>query len=217
MLAYHPPTDFLHPLEILFVIAHQLKDDYINSDRYSYGLCFNALKSFRQVNRALYHSVNPIFWPEALRRPNITARVFTSIILSNDLARLKYFLGLSIDIERWLPELSNYIRSGYYKERGSLAAAAANRLHAFYLENGAKTECVIHSARSAEMVQLLVDFQADPENRDLDNLTSLHCYAQERGRESQRCGQFCAAGRERGSGFGAMGTETPAATLCWLR
>jgi ankyrin repeat protein len=51
------------------------------------------------------------------------------------------------------------------------------------LKNGAKVgtapfdDSAGHSARSAEIVQLLLDFHADPEMRNRNNLTPLHFYA----------------------------------------
>jgi ankyrin repeat protein len=166
------------PLELLLMIADQFLDDCADDDD---ELSLDGLKSFRQINRTLYHCVNPMFWQEALKRGHNTERVLTSLIRTNDLARLNSFLKLGIDIETLLPEFGTYTILGYHKEPTPLNTAADMDnvpLARLLLENGAKITFAMHYARSAEMVQLLLDFHADPEKKDLNNLTPLHWYAQ---------------------------------------
>jgi ankyrin repeat protein len=173
-----PPTQL--PLELLLTIAHQLIDDDLD-----------ALKSFRQVNRALYDCLNPIFWRQALEyRHTTTERVLTSLIRTNDLAHLKFFLELDIDIDIRLSEFSADTSNEFYNLSFNnnpsplIVAAYLDNvpLARLLLENGAQVQSfllgdsAIHSARSAEMVQLLLDFHADPETRRC-GLTPLHCYA----------------------------------------
>jgi ankyrin repeat protein len=171
-----PPPQF--PLEILLLIAHQLLDD-------DDGLCLSALKSFRQVNRTLYDCLDPVFWREALRRGQTASRVLTSLIRGNDLARLAFFLELGIDIETRLPEFLAHAANRINKGPATPLIAAAELdnipLVRLLFEKGAKTNFALHSARSDEMVQLLLDFNADPEEKGIGSLTPLHLYAQERG------------------------------------
>jgi hypothetical protein len=77
------------------------KEDCDDDD---HGLCLDTLKSFRQVNRALYACPNRSFWRETLDRRHTTARILTLLIHKNDLAGLKFFLELGIDIEITLPD-----------------------------------------------------------------------------------------------------------------
>jgi hypothetical protein len=95
-----PPPQL--PLELLLTIAHQFIDDHDDDD----GLCFDALKSFRQVNRTLYACVNTIFLARSPEAGIHHRAVIMSLIRTNNLARLKFFLELGIDIETPLPELS---------------------------------------------------------------------------------------------------------------
>jgi ankyrin repeat protein len=168
-------------LELLLMIAHQLLDDCAADD--DDGISLDALKSFRQVNRTLYHCIKPIFWREALKREHTTERVLTSLIRTNDLARLEFFLELGIDIETCLPKFGAYTNQGFYEVPSPLIAAVNLDNVPFarlFLENGAKVETAMRYARSAEMVQLFLDFHADPEKKGPDNQTPLHWYAASR-------------------------------------
>jgi ankyrin repeat protein len=179
-----PPPQL--PLEILLKIAHQLVDHHDDG-----GFCADALKSFRQVNRTVYDCFNSIFWRQVLERSHITAeQVLTSSIRTNDIAGLNFFLELGIDIETPLPEFTaetnNEFRDGPFNKPSPLIAAAyLDRvwLARVLLKNGAKVETApfcdsaMHSARSAEMVQLLLDYHADPEARKHGYVMPLHCYA----------------------------------------
>jgi ankyrin repeat protein len=175
-----PPPEL--PLELLLIIAHLLLDDFTDNND---GLSLDALKSFRQVNRTLCNSIDPMFWREALKRLHTTQRVFTSLISRNDLSRLTFFLDLGISTETRLPEFGDiYANYGFYKAPTPLIAAAYLDnipLAGLLLVNGAGVETALHSARSAAMAQLLLDFRADPEAKTLRGLTPLHFYAQNLG------------------------------------
>jgi ankyrin repeat protein len=184
------------PLEILLMIAHNLTND--RGER-----CFADFNAFTHVNRALYSCLNPLLWRSAMEYSGITARVLTHLIRTNNLARLKYFLELGVNIETGLPSFNSSNRRTFfemlrdmnrlrtpdndYLENSPPLVVAASLdnvpLAHLLLENGAQvrydTLCysAIHAARSAEMVQLLLDHHADPEQRDLYTLQPLHWYA----------------------------------------
>jgi ankyrin repeat protein len=168
------------------VARHLIDDDDSDND---YGI--PDLKSFRQVNRALYACLNPIYWRELLaKHKSLTGPVLTAAIRPNNLARLKFFLEqVGVDIETKL---------GYYLDHGNIsplieAVHLDNVLVSRYLlEKGAKVQdtskcfSALRSARSAEMVQLLLEFNADPEMNDHDNRRPLHRYASRGNIEAMR-------------------------------
>jgi ankyrin repeat protein len=164
------------PLELLLMIAQHIT--YNNGKLRSAD--FNA---FLQVNRALYSCLNPILWRSATEDSAITARVLTHLIRGNHVQRLQYFLELGADIETGLPDFN----TGHLELRGPsppLVVAAYHLdnvpLARLLLENGAKVQYerygALHAARSAEMVQLLLDHHADPEKQDFHERRPLHLY-----------------------------------------
>jgi ankyrin len=169
------------PFELLLMIAHRITDD--QGKRRSAD--FNA---FLQANRALYSCLNPILWRSAMEDSVITARVLTHLIRGNHLARLQYFLELGSDIETVLPGFNT---SDYELEKPSPLVVASYLdnvpLARLLLENGAKLHyddqprfepryTALHAARSPEMVQLLLDYHADPERQERYERRPLHWY-----------------------------------------
>jgi ankyrin repeat protein len=178
------------PLELLLMIAHHMRDD-------DGGLHYGDFNSFLQVNRVLYACLNHQLWKEATEHEVDTQRVLTQLIETNDLARLEFFLELGADVEVGLPAFEitglfgeRYDRYSDDTEPTPLIVAADSGnvpLARLLLEKGAKVQYTgqnggsqfspIHAARSAEMVQLLLDHDSDPNLDDGEGLQPLHWYA----------------------------------------
>jgi hypothetical protein len=166
------------PLELLLMIAHHITDDQGERG-------FADFNAFLQVNRALYSCLNPILWRSATEHSAITTQVLTHLICGNHLPRLQYFLELGADVETVLPDFNTPDRE--LLDPSPLVVAAYHLdsvpLARLLLENGAKVQydeprySALHAARSAEMVQLLMAHQADPEQKDCDHHRPLHWYA----------------------------------------
>jgi ankyrin repeat protein len=160
-------------LELLFMVAHCLIDlddgQKLPSDPADAKLYLANLKSLRQVNRALYSYVDPIFWQKAfLLHKRISKRVLPPLIETNDLARLKFILDAGANIECALdfcPDDQWAVPSPLY-----MACFLENvPMARLLLEKGAKIVYgPLHAARSPEMVHLLMDFHADPEVDDCE-------------------------------------------------
>jgi ankyrin repeat protein len=165
------------------MIADHFRDDHGE-------LRYDDFNSFLKVNSALYASLNRTLWREAAKHTDSTRRVFTHLIKTNNLAQLEFFLGLNPDFEVRLP---------YFRILGAksdqlmeptpllLAADVDNLpLARLLLEKGAKVEysdpstgkfSPMHAARSAEMVQLLLNHKADPNLPDEIQRRPLHQHA----------------------------------------
>jgi ankyrin repeat protein len=179
------------PLEILLMIARLLTDD-------EGKLCIADFNSFLKVNRALYACLNCTLWQEAVEFEDITERVFTHLIRTNDLARLKFFLELGGHIETNLePEFLDDDSHDWASEITPLKAVVDLDnvpMARLLLEHGADLVqynydgnpgySAIHAARSAEMVQLLLDRHADPD-QDI-GWRPLHFYAKRDNIEAMR-------------------------------
>jgi ankyrin repeat protein len=178
-----PPPDF--PLELLLMIAHHIRDD-------DGELRYDDFNSFLQVNRALYACLNRILWEKARMHEVQTRRVFAHLIKTNNLAGLEFFLELGADVEVRLPNFEFTDADGilWAIEATLLIIAAALDnvpLARLLLEKGAKVQYFdeyggtfspMHAARSAEMVQLLLDHNADPDLRDSRLFTPLYRYVE---------------------------------------
>jgi ankyrin repeat protein len=173
------------PLELLLMIAHHTRDDCAD---------FN---SFLQVNRALYACLNHKLWKEAAENEVGTQRALTHLIKTNNLERLELFLELGADIEARLPDvgITEVDDSDAQKFGGSgptplIFAADLDNVPVaqLLLANGAQVEYSglssdnlinidpIHAARSAEMVQLLLRYNANPNGTDELERSPLHWY-----------------------------------------
>jgi ankyrin repeat protein len=175
-----PPPQL--PLEILLMIARLLTDD-------EGELSLADFNSFLKVNRALYACLNRTLWQEAVEFEDIAEPVFKHLIRTNDIARLKFFLELGADIET---DLLDFIIDGSddWDSRNTALKVAVVLddvpMARLLLEHGAGLVqydkdgepgySAIHAARSAEMVQLLLDNHADPE-QEVDEFRPLHFYA----------------------------------------
>jgi ankyrin repeat protein len=168
------------PFDVLLLIADQIIED--EGER-----CFADLNSFLQVNSTLYDHLNPRLWRKAASRAETTRRVLTHLLNTRNIGRLKYFLELGADVETHLPDFDTGFKFEYPGPSPLIAAAYVDSvpMARLLLENGAMVEdefphiSAIHAARSAEMVHLLLDHQADPE-KNSDNWTRykpLHWYA----------------------------------------
>jgi ankyrin repeat protein len=179
------------PLELLSMIAHQMRDD--NGE-----LRYGDFNSFLQVNRALHSFLNRKLWEEAAEHELGTQRVLTHLIETNNSAGLEFFLGLGADVEAPLPAIDmTRLESDIEKIRAEMeiepfpllvVADLDNVLLArILLEKGAHVQysdvygdgmfSPLHAARSAEMVQLLLDYGADPDLDDEHERRPLHWHA----------------------------------------
>jgi ankyrin repeat protein len=186
-----PPPKF--PLEILLMIAHLLTDD-------EGKLCFADFNSFLKVNRALYSCLNRTLWQEAVEFESITARVFTHLIRINDLAHFRSFLELGADVETVLLGFVDHEIEDWGSKKTLLMVAVRLDnvpMARLLLEHGADlvhhngrglpNYSAIHAARSAKMVQLLLDHHADPEQQTGSlGLRPLHFYARRDNIEAMR-------------------------------
>jgi ankyrin repeat protein len=143
-------------------------------------LRFCDFNSFLKVNRALCDFLNPVLYRSAATHRSVSASVFTHLIKTDNLARLKMFLELGADVETFLPDLNGidlfYAHGSELPNPSPLLAAASLDnvpLARLLLEHGANPvqyssydvtrPCysAIHAAQSSEMVQLLLDHHAD--------------------------------------------------------
>jgi hypothetical protein len=162
------------PLEILFAIAHHMRDDHGE-------LRYGDFNSFLQVNRALHAGLNPMLWKEAGEHKDSTYRALFQLINTNNLARLESFLELGADVDFRFDAFA-----GILIYRPSTLHIAADKdnlpLARLVLEKGASVQFCdkqyspLHAARSAEMVQLLLDHNADPDIRDEVGMRPLSFY-----------------------------------------
>jgi ankyrin repeat protein len=174
-----PPPNI--PPELLLMIAGYIMDDH-GEPRYG------DFNSFLQVNRALYACLNRMLWEQAGKHEVGTQRVLTHLIKTNNLAGLEFFLELGADVEVRLPAF--YVVGLEIGAAGPtpllIAADLGNvSLARILLEKGAKVQYLgwyrgkfspMHAARSAEMVQLLLDHDADPNLEDGIYRRPLHWY-----------------------------------------
>jgi hypothetical protein len=177
------------PLELLLLIGENIRDD-------DGELRFYDFNSLQQVNSALYASLNHKLWKEAAQDENTTALIFTHLIDGDNLSGVRRFLELGANVEVRLPafevEVPGLVDEAYleFLEPTLLLIAADSNnipLARLLLEKGAKVQYVvegsnsryspIHAARSAEMVDLLLDHNADPEWGDDIDRRPLHLYA----------------------------------------
>jgi ankyrin repeat protein len=182
------------PNELLLMIANYIIDDY-DHDGDESG--FAHLNSFHQVNSRLYLCLNAILWQKATDAGYIIEeRVLAHSINTNNLERLKFFLSLGADVETLLRtvELTEGIGgqclTHIWNPTPLIVAAYLDNvtMARLFLEKGAKVQyslddrddepCyhAMHAARSAEMVQLLLDHGAHPELSDSLGDRPLHCY-----------------------------------------
>jgi ankyrin repeat protein len=153
------------PSELILMIAPYLIEDHILFGR----LNLKHLKSFRQVNRGLYACLNALFWQETLQETEYaTEDLLMNAINSGNVERLKFLLDLGVNVETPL-------ESFFYAETEDtpsplVATASLDNvpMARLLLEKGARVQyphrySPMHAALSAEMVQLFLDFGADPD------------------------------------------------------
>jgi hypothetical protein len=198
------------PVEIIFMIARLLTDDQGE-------VCFADLDAFLQANSILNGCLDYSLWHEAVASPSAAERVFTHLIRTDDLANLKFFLELGADIEMNLPDARSETcrRTTSHPMVCTVLHVAAQfdrvKIARFLLEHGVTvvhydkrnrpSYNAIHDARSAEMLQLLLDHNADFEQQviklhfDGDGYRPLHYYAMRS--DVQAIGEFRLAGFRR--------------------
>jgi ankyrin repeat protein len=184
------------PLELLFMVAHCLIDlddgQKLPSDPADTKLYLANLKSLRQVNRTFFSYVDPIFWQKTLSaHVKASERVLRPLIANNNLARLKFFLNCGADIE--CPLESSVGGEEVTSPQPLIMACCLDNvpMARLLLENGALIEYPLsfspmHAARSAEMVQLLLDFHADPEIENCIGERPLHRYVDRKNTAAMR-------------------------------
>jgi hypothetical protein len=168
------------PLELLLMVAEDLRTD-------DGHLRYGDFNSFLQVNRVLYSMLNPILWRSAAGHVAATTRALWFMMLANDLAGVRKLLALGANVETPLPafgEIQVFHCTSYNPVAGLaapeplVAAAECDNvpMARLLLEHGASlvhynwrgdpAYSAMHAARSAEMVRLLLDHHADPNQKD---------------------------------------------------
>jgi ankyrin repeat protein len=177
------------PLELLLTIAHYTIDR--DNDSHHKRRYLHNVHSLRQVNRVFYVYFNPLFWQKTLsnERVNkrvISPRIFQSLIETNDISPIQFFLDCGADINCSL----HFRVADEVVARSALEMACVLDkvpIARLLLENGADIKsCPLHTARSAEMVHLLLDFDADPEFQNRLGERPLHRYADELNTQAMR-------------------------------
>jgi hypothetical protein len=168
-------------LEILLMIGDHMRDE--RGD-----LRYADFNSFLQVNSALHACLNRQLWKEASADDACTQRIFTRLIKTKNRAGLKFFLAFGANVEVGLPAFKitdpNEGTALVSEPTPLLVAADLDDIPLARLlleKGGAKVQCrgkfsPLHAARSADMVQLLLDHNADPEILDNDDWTPLYWY-----------------------------------------
>jgi hypothetical protein len=148
-------------------------------------LRYGDFNSFLQVNWALSSMLNPILWRSASGHEAATARALGFMLLANDLAGVRKMLALGANVETPLPALgedneyacTDPVR-GLPAPEPLVVAAECNNvpMARLLLEYGASLVhydslgdpgySAMHAARSGEMVRLLLDYHADPNQKD---------------------------------------------------
>jgi ankyrin repeat protein len=141
---------------------------------------YGDLNSFLQVNRTVYLLLNHKLWKEAAEDAALATRVFVHVNTNNNIAGLQRLLESGADPELRLPglrliDLDNGVfdYQQFQQTPLVLAACVVNLAMAtVLLAKGADVEYRIastssysplHAARSATMVDLLLDHNADPQ------------------------------------------------------
>jgi ankyrin repeat protein len=169
------------PLELLLIISDNITDD--RGER-RYG-DFNA---FLKVNVALYSCLNHILWQQAVGCQATVARALIYIIGTRNIDALKRFLEFGADVDTPLYGHINDYRSIDPPTPLIVAVDFDNiEMVRHLLANGAKVRryhpqdelvfSTLHVARSAEMVELLLDYYEHPDCQDADGETPLYRYA----------------------------------------
>jgi hypothetical protein len=165
-------------------------------------LRYSDFNAFLQVNRALYSCLNPDLWQAASQNCEASEAVFTHLLNTNNLAGLKRFLELGANVDTRLDDFDeneNDDDEVIHEDMCELWSptplvvaayrdnlAMADLLLQYDAEvvqydwNGTPFYGALHAACSAEMVQLLLDHGADPNETVIQGpcrFTPLHCYA----------------------------------------
>jgi ankyrin repeat protein len=176
------------PFEIVEMIAGFLTDDNGN-------VSIVDLNAFVNVNRLFYRSLNHTLWQAAARCTSTAEHIFTYLIRTTQLARLKFFLSLGADVETHLQEFDGDI-TNYDMDEKILTKTTPLKIAAemdrtdmarLFLDHGADVVqydkdghpgySAIHVSSSREMVQMLLDAKADPNQLALHGYRPLHYYA----------------------------------------
>jgi hypothetical protein len=160
----------------------------------THGLCSVGPRD-ALVNSTLHACLDVMLWKEAAQNDVAAPRVFTHLIKTNNAAGLRFFMELRANPEVHLPAFDmTHHRSEPDTDhlepeaRPLLVVADLDNvpLARVLLEKGAEVQYFdgpygkfspIHVARSAEMVQLLLDHKADPNFKDDTYRWPLDWYA----------------------------------------
>jgi hypothetical protein len=175
-------------LEILEIIARLLNHNHVK-------LCFADLNSFAEVNRT-HSGINHTLWQQAVICDFTTGRNFTHIIRTNDLLSLRFFLELSADIQTHLQEIGTIsdatdglnfdYKDQVFKPIPLKVTAELDRVemarlllqhHGDVLQYELRyrtSHSANHAACSDEMVDLLFEYQADPNHHPFEIYMPLH-------------------------------------------
>jgi hypothetical protein len=188
------------PLDILLMIARLLTDE-------DGEICFADFNSFLKVNCELYNLLNPKLWKAAVKSKPMSALVFAHFIRRNDLPTLKKFLDFGADVDTHLKVFFHgpILKDVYNSASGPsiirltpLEVASTFDIPAMarlFLQHGAKivirvqnrlTHSALHFARTGEMVQLLLDHGANPNEQTAERYVPLHHYAMRQDLDAMR-------------------------------
>jgi ankyrin repeat protein len=178
------------PLDAVLIIARHM--------RHASGeLRYREFNALLMVNSELYACLNSQLWQSAAEDGVTTGRVIMHLITTDNLAALKAFLERGADVNACLPPFDEFDPWNPHDPRNPLGCptpllVAASRdnvpLAHLLLKHGAdlvvqhlsKGYNAIHAARSAEMVELLLDHGADLNQTDNElsfSFRPLHYYA----------------------------------------
>jgi ankyrin repeat protein len=191
------------PNEMIIKIAKHLKDDHDpKCNTWHRHVRYGDFNQLLQAHSQFYDVLNPILWKEAVQCPrNTTPRIIAHLIRLDGLTRLEQFLHEGANVDTGLP---GFFRTGTHDDSTIdfptplVATAALDNvpLARLLLNNGAKIQyslyvddakyCPIHATRSAQMVQLLIDYGSDINLVDSEGLTPLHWFARRGNLEAMR-------------------------------
>jgi ankyrin repeat protein len=161
------------------------------------ALRYQDFNSFLRIDKTLYHYLNGAMWKKATESDVDTERVLMYLITTNNLTALEGFIdyGANVEIRLEGVELLGFAEEDeddlYKSLRPTPLLLAADLdnlpLAHLLLKKGAKVEyrddngdgkySPLHAARSAEMVELLIEHHANPDLADDLDFAPIQKYA----------------------------------------